>query len=136
MIEHIGLIEKIEKGVVFVRITQQAACSSCEAKGFCTSSEQKEKLIKVELKAAPALFNVGEQVLLIGTTKMAFRSIFLAFILPSLLILATLITGNLQAVGEELSALLGIGTLALYYTILYFFRDALKKQLAFTISKV
>ncbi len=78
----------------------------------------------------------GETVLVAGTTKMAFQSIFLAFILPSLLILATLIAANAKLMEDGIAALSAIGILGGYYFMLYFFRDRLKRTLKFTLLKL
>ena len=136
MIEHIGTIDKIENGTVVVRITQQPSCFSCRARKICASSGQKEKLIEIECGPCSGLLYAGETVMVTGTTSMAFISVFFAFILPSLLILAALFVANANFLSEGIAALATIGFLALYYIILYFFRNLLKRNLKFTLVKL
>ncbi|MDD6209282.1 MAG: SoxR reducing system RseC family protein [Bacteroidales bacterium] len=135
-IEHVGTVYKTDANIVVVKITQHSACSSCEAKRLCSSSEQKEKYIEIDNKTNSGRFQVGEQVKIIGSTGMAFRAILFAFIIPSALIFTILIAANVYSTGEGISALLAIGVLPVYYCILYFFRNSLKNNLKFTLDKL
>ena len=136
MIEHIGTVDKIENGIVIIRITQQPACASCVAKGLCASSEQKEKRIEIECGEYAGLFDPEETVMVIGKTGMAFQSVFLAFILPTLLILATLFVANAKIISDSAAALSATSVLIGYYVVLYFFRNLLKRTLKFTLVKL
>ncbi|MFG6399076.1 MAG: SoxR reducing system RseC family protein, partial [Parabacteroides distasonis] len=46
-INHTGFVEKIDGDTVFVRITQQSACSGCHAQSMCSASEMKDKIVAV-----------------------------------------------------------------------------------------
>jgi Positive regulator of sigma(E), RseC/MucC. len=43
MIEHEGIIEKINGNHITVGIFQQSACSACHARGMCMAADSKEK---------------------------------------------------------------------------------------------
>ena len=77
IIKHRGIVEKVEGSHVVVRIVQTSACAACSAKGLCNASESKEKQIDVYEVNAP--YQVGEEVVLIGTTSMGMRAVALAF---------------------------------------------------------
>ena len=88
IIKHRGIVEKVEGSHVVVRIVQTSACAACSAKGLCNASESKEKQIDVYEVNAP--YQVGEEVVLIGTTSMGMRAVALAFGGPVLLLLLAL----------------------------------------------
>lgn len=115
---------------------QHSACSSCQAKSICSSSEQKEKYIEIESSTYSGQFTAGDSVYIVGTVKMAFQAVLLAFVIPSVLLFAVLISANLYHLNEGISALLAIAGLLVYYVLLYFFRDTLKQKLTFTLTKI
>ena len=81
-ISHKGIIEKVEGDRVFVRITQQSACSGCHAKSMCTASEQKEKI--VEVQARGERFSVNEMVEVYARSSVGLKAVWWAFVLPRL----------------------------------------------------
>jgi sigma-E factor negative regulatory protein RseC len=134
IIEHTGIIERIDPPVVFVRIVQPSACSDCHAKSFCTGSEGKSKLIEVETAAAG--FAEKEEVLLCGRYDRGIQAVWLAYIFPMLLVIAALATG-IKLTGNEVTGG-GIGLLVLlpYYGLIYLIRGKLKRRFVFTLSKI
>ena len=77
IIKHRGRVESVNGSHIVVRIIQTSACSACSIKGHCNASESKEKLIDVY--EANASYQVGEEVVLCGTTSMGMQAVFLAF---------------------------------------------------------
>ena len=136
IIKHIGKIEKIEASIVTVKIVQHSACSSCQAKSICSSSEQKEKYIEIDNGNYSESFVPGESVYVVGTVKMAFQAILFAFVLPLLLLFGVLITTSLLNFNEGVSALFAMVGLFFYYVVLYFFRNIFKQKLKFTLTKI
>ena len=84
-INHNGIIEKIDGNAVFVRIIQQSACSGCHAQSMCSASEKKEKIIEVN-DNNPGRFHVNEEVTLCGQSSLGLQAVFLAFVLPLILL--------------------------------------------------
>lgn len=62
-IQHPGKVIKIENNDITVEIIAVSACASCHAKGMCTMSEMKEKLIQVKRPENRTL-EIGETVTL------------------------------------------------------------------------
>ena len=54
-IKHTGTIIAIEGETVRVKIEQSSACSACQAKAMCTSTDKKEKIIEVAMRQTAAL---------------------------------------------------------------------------------
>lgn len=135
-IEHDGIIESFNGESVLVRITQTSACAECKAKSLCQSTESKVKTIEAKLKTdyQSTKLSVGDHVKVIGTTKMGNDAILLAFILPLIIIIGCLIICiKFIKIDELTSILLMIGTLSLYYIILYLFRKKIANKFVFMI---
>ena len=130
-IKHEGIVESIGTESCLVRITQASACSSCSARGLCRSSESKEKVI--EVKGHYPTLQVGDKVTLIGSVHQGLRASVLAYIVPLILMLIALFIGTRYS-GDGTGALAALLVLALYYGVLYLFRDKLGKKFAFSLT--
>lgn len=133
-INHNGIVEKIEKDSVSVRIIQQSACSGCHAQAMCSASETKEKIIEVPDNSGK--FNVNEEVIICGQSSLGLKAVLLAFIIPLIIVVATIVAGTGMHWNDTTSGLTGLLFLLPYYCILYFLRDKLKKQFIFTLKKL
>jgi sigma-E factor negative regulatory protein RseC len=132
-ITHEGVVIKTEGTQVSVMIVQHSACSGCHARGACTASDQKEKIIVAE--SLGATFQAGERVMLVGSNSMAWSALTYAFLLPLVLCMVVLfVVGSLA--GEAKGALAVFILLAVYYVVLFCFRDKLKTQFSFRVQKL
>ena len=133
-IRHKGVIEKIEKHKVLVKIIQKAACSDCHAKSVCMSADKKEKII--EVCDDSGRYNLNEEVIISAQSSMGHFAVALAFIIPLALVVAVIFAGIKISGNEGISGLIGLSILVPYYFVLYIFRDRLKKTFVFTLSKI
>ena len=135
IIEHLGVVEKVDADRIVVKIVQASACSGCSAKNLCSSSESKEKLIDI-VNITGKSYDIGETVMVQGTTLMGFQAILFAFILPFLVMVITLfVMMQWTNQSEAISALFSLAALLPYYIILYFFRNNLKKKFLFRLKQ-
>ncbi|WP_455671533.1 SoxR reducing system RseC family protein [Phocaeicola sp.] len=136
IIKHRGIVENIKGSHVVVRITQTSACAACSVKGHCNASESKDKLIDVfDTKASS--YQVGEEVMLYGTTSMGMQAVLLAFGVPFLILLITLFVTMRLTDGNELrSAIISLLALVPYYLIIYVCRNKLSKKFSFTLEPI
>ena len=134
IIKHRGIVEKVDGSHIVVRIVQTSACSSCSAKGLCNASESKEKQIDV-YEANPS-YQIGEEVMVCGTTSMGMRAVLLAFGVP-LLILVFALGVSMKLTGEDalLSSGIALVSVVPYYIGIYFCKDKLNCIFSFTIEK-
>ena len=134
IIKHRGIVEKIDGSHIVVRIVQTSACSACSAKGLCNASESKEKQIDV-YEANPS-YQIGEEVMVCGTTSMGMRAVLLAFGVP-LLILVLALGVSMKLTGEDalLSSGIALVSVVPYYIGIYFCKDKLNRTFSFTIEK-
>ena len=134
IIQHQGTVESIDGNHIRVRIVQISACASCVAHKYCNSSESKEKMIDVYTKEA-ASYAGGQSVNVYGTTSMGMRAVLWAFGVPFIVLVAVLYASIMLTGGNEpLSALWALGSLTVYYLILYMCRDKMTKKFVFTIK--
>jgi len=134
-IEHSGIVESVSDDKVRVRILQASACSACEAKALCHSSDSKEKIIVCRRNGQD--YTAGEQVMVYGSRAMGRNAVILAFVVPLVVIVGWLFC----AVGIfHINELLAIGImvilLAVYYLMLHLMNGVLSKQFEFWIEKI
>ena len=133
LISHIGIIKSINNQHLIVKIISQTACSSCQAKGACTSSEQTEK--EIEVQQSEGAFLVGEEVLVVTTSSQGYKAILYAYLLPLALLVISLMFLITLTKEEALAALGSLLLLFPYYWLLYHFRHKLKKSFHFKLQK-
>lgn len=138
VVKHSGVVQKIERNFLQVKIVQTTSCSSCSIKNHCTSAESKEHLIDVYDKDASE-YRVGDEVWIMGSTSMSRLAVWYGYLLP-LIILMVLVIGLSKWWGSdsELSvALCSLACVVLYYLLLFLFgKNKMKKTFRFTISKM
>ena len=130
-IQHEGVVESIGTKSCTVRIPQASACSSCDARKLCRSSESKEKVI--EVRGHYPTLHVGDSVTLVGSVRQGLRASVLAYVVPLILMLVALFIGT-RLNGEGTGALAALLVLAIYYGVLYLLRDKLGRQFSFKIE--
>lgn len=134
IIKHRGRVENVNGSHVVVRIIQTSACSACSAKGMCNASESKEKLIDV-YEMNPS-YQIGEEVVLCGSTSMGMRAVLLAFGIPVFILLVALFVTMRITDGDALfSAIVSSFAVIPYYLVIYLMRNKLNKTFSFVIEK-
>lgn len=131
-IEHEGIVEDILPDMVKVRIVNESACASCHAKGACTAADMQDKLIDVFTRGE--LLQVGQKVMLMGKSSLAPLAVVLAYVLPTVLLFATLFLAYYITHNDLLAGALALVVLVPYFTVIYFLRDKLQKTFSFTIK--
>lgn len=135
IITHKGRVKQIDYTRIQVQIMQASACSACEAKSLCHSAESKEKMIEVHTADA-ADFEVGQEVMLVGTLSQGLKAVVYAYVIPLILMLVVLFLSLLRGMDEALSALLSIGVLIPYYLVIYLLRHHLTRKFSFTLKHI
>lgn len=135
-IKHLGIVENINGPCVQVRIQQTSACSSCSVKSHCNASETKEKLIDV-YNRNHLRCQIGDRVWITGATSMGMKAVWLAFVLPFVILLLVLfVTMKLTGDNEAVSALAALAMLIPYYLIIYIYRKKLSRTFMFTLETI
>lgn len=131
-ITHDGVVVKVEGSDVHVLITQHSACSGCHARGACTASDSKDKIIVA--KSEGIEYNIGDIVTLIGSNSMAWSALSYAFLIPMALAMVLLFVVS-SYVSEVAACLSVLAMLAVYYFVLFLFRDRLSTKFVFNLQK-
>ncbi|MBO4585797.1 MAG: SoxR reducing system RseC family protein [Bacteroidales bacterium] len=132
-VSHKGRIVRMTPQVTTVAILQHGACGSCHAAGLCGMADVEEKA--VELPTDPyASYGVGDEVELVLKASMGMKAVWLAYVIPLLVLLGVILLLFALGVGEVVSGLCGIAAVGVYYFLLWLFRDRLKNEYVFTIK--
>ncbi len=131
IIDHEGIVRKVDNNSVVVSIKSSAACSGCHAEGSCNMSGQEEKIIDISGR-----YNVkpGDSVTVLMKQSMGYNALFLGYVLPVIIVLFTLILMVSLDAGELSSGLISLSTLLPYYLILFLFRSRINKIFTFTLK--
>lgn len=131
-IEHPGVITSIDPSKIKVNITTYSACSSCNAKGICSISDIKDKMVEVPNTGD---FSVGQEVHVILHQTLGFKALYLGYVQPFIVVLITLIITSSLTRNEVLAGLISLGALAPYYLVLYFYKEKIRNKFTFAIKK-
>lgn len=134
-IKHRGIVENISGSHLSVRIIQTSACSSCSVKGHCSSADSKEKLIDIVDPLASS-YQVGEPVIVVGETSMGGMAVFLAFVVPFIILILSLFIFMAVLDDELYASIISLGLLIPYYYILWLNKTRLKQKFSFKIKPI
>lgn len=134
-ISHEGVILKILANQVEVSIESKSACSSCHARGTCGVSSDMKNMTIIGSSKDNSL-NVGDRVIVIGKMRDGFLSLTMAYLIPTVLIVITLIAFTLCQFDELYAAIASLIVVMIYYLILFLLRTKIGKNIKFTIEKI
>ena len=100
-----------------VEIISESACGSCHARSLCGSYE------------------VGDEVDVTLKASMGHKAVWLAYVLPLLVLVCALLVLTAAGVQELYAGLGGLGAVAVWYLLLWLFRSRLKNEYVFNINK-
>ncbi|MBR6184185.1 positive regulator of sigma(E), RseC/MucC [Bacteroidales bacterium WCE2004] len=132
-ISHRGRIVSVTPEFTTVEIVSESACAACHARGLCSLGDSKVKQVEVPTRGWDN-YTVGQEVSVVLRATMGHKAVWLAYVVPLLVMVAALL-GILAAGGSELLAGLGaIGAVAVYYGVIWLLRDRLRKEYVFNIK--
>jgi len=132
-VSHKGKVIKMTPQLTTVSILQHGACSACHAAGLCGMADLAEKTVEVPTDPY-AVYGVGDEVEVLLKASMGMKAVWLAYFIPLLIVIAVILGLVALGVGEVAAGVSGLGALALYYLLLWLFRDRLKNEYIFTIK--
>lgn len=131
IINHEGIVQRIEDTSVIVSISSSTACSGCHAEGSCNMAGKEEKIIEVTGR-----YDVlpGDRVTILMKQSMGYAALLLGYLLPLVSVVTVLIVLVALEVPELPAGLLSLGILIPYYIILFFFRRRVNEKFTFTLK--
>lgn len=132
-IRHTGIIDSVGDGIVKVRILQTSACAACKVAAHCNASESKEKLIDVKVNDEN-VWKQGKTVTVCASRQVVSHAMLLAFALPLILMIVTLVTVLVTTGDEGVAGLSSIAVLVPYFLAVWLFRNHISRKVSFSIE--
>lgn len=132
-VSHKGKIVSIDRYVTTVEIIRSSACSECHAKQLCGYSEEEKKLVPVATDAF-AMHNVGDEVEVCMKQSMGMKAVWISYIIPLIIMMAVILAVSACGMSELASGLGAIAAVAVYYLVVFLFRDRLNNEFVFYIK--
>ena len=136
-IEHKGKVVSVDKDYISVEILNKSACAACHAKGVCGASDQAVKVVEIaqDILTLTEDYQVGETVNVVMASSMGTQAVWLAYVVPLIVLMASIGVFSLCGAGELLMGLGSLGIVAVYYLFVYLFRNKISKIFTFSIEK-
>lgn len=130
-ISHIGEIIGFDNNKAVVKIQEHTACSDCALSSCCGA--KKSPIVQVFVGEKD--FNKGEKVLLSIDDKAEKLGILLSYVLPSIIIFASLFVTKYMQLPDDICAVITILCVVLYYPSLLLFKKKINRQFDIMIRK-
>ena len=134
-IEHKGVVLAIEGELVRVVIEVSEACGGCSARKSCAMGQTTKREIEVRTADASS-YSVGELVKVGAKQSLGIMALLLCYVMPLVVLVASLAVAVTAGISEGISALIAIGSTALYYALLALLKNKISKKITFTINKI
>ena len=121
-IEHSGVVKRVDAERVCVEITAHGACGSCKAREACGLGETGQKIVEIRAPAA-ATYRPGDRVTVAITRR------------KGEVLIGVVAVCYLLGAGDGAAVLAGLGSVVLYYGILWLLRRKIDNAIHFTISE-
>jgi len=132
-VSHTGVVVGINDKDIEIEILSASSCGTCNIKSACGMSEMKEKRVTVP-RLADNDYIVGQPVNIVMSARQGNKAAMIAYFIPAIILIAIIVILSNLSIKEWVAALIGIGALAVYYTILYiFFKDKLRDEFRYEI---
>ena len=105
--------------------------------GVCGASDEAVKVVEVaqDITTLTEDYQVGETVNVVMSSAMGTQAIWLAYVVPLLVLMLSILVFSLCGAGEVLMGLGSLGAVALYYLGVFFYRKKISKIFIFSIEK-
>lgn len=133
IISHPGRIIEITPEFTTVQFTALSACSSCHAEGFCGVAGSEQKVIQIP--TVPGPWENGQEVDVCLKRGMGFKAVWLAYVIPLILLLAVLLGLVALGVKDWIAGLAALAVTLCYYLVLRIFRESLSNEYTFYIKE-
>jgi sigma-E factor negative regulatory protein RseC len=130
-VEHDGVVTRVTGQSVTVTIECQTACEECRAREACGITGGGTREIVVLHPGVEVA--VGQRVTVRVGSGNAARSALLAYVLPSVLLVAMVAILS-PRLGEVMVAVIALLSVAAYFFLIFLCRNALARTIKFTIT--
>ena len=131
---HDGTVLDAQPGLVKVQMHVVSACASCKAHEKCAFVDKADKVVDVETDDWQQ-YSPGDSVIVSVNEGLGLLAVLLAYILPAVLILASVILLSLYTNSEALAAIAPILLITVYFLLLYRYRSRLQRKFTFGLKQ-
>ncbi len=137
---HNGEVISLEQGnIINISLRAVEACDGCRAKSVCTSSKGKDesgstRIMRIVNNCAESL-KVGDIVDVSITYRVGMIAVIVAYIIPLVVFIGSLAVGVSLGLEEGIAALVTFAITAIYYGVVYLFRDRFERVVNFEVVK-
>ena len=135
VIDHKGKVIFIDECTIDVEIVNKSMCAGCHAKSVCAMGDSKDKVITVPYYN-DGEYAIGEEVNVMMEKSMGIKAVWLSYVIPVFILLVFLLTLQGFNLSELWIGLISVGSVALYYLVIYLFRDKIAGGFIFKIDKL
>lgn len=121
--------------ITSVEIISESACSACHAKGLCSMSEAEAKIVEVPTSGWTR-YEPGQEVEVSLKASMGHKAVWIAYVIPLFIMMAVLLGLTSSGMEELYAGFLAIASVALYYLLVWIFRDRLRNEYVFNIKQI
>ena len=132
-VSHKGKVIKMTPQLTTVAFLQHGACSGCHAAAYCGMGDLAERVVEVPTDPYAA-YDVGDEVEVLLKATMGLKAVWMAYFLPLLVLLGTVLGLIGLGVGEVPAALAALAAVGVYYLLLYLLRGKLRNEYIFVIK--
>ena len=125
-VSHKGRVTEVNADSVKVEIISSSACASCHAASLCSMSEAVKKVVEMRTPGNEN-YAVGEEVLVVLKSSLGMKAAAVAYVVC--------VSLSYTGIHELYIGLAGLGSLAVYYLVLYLLRDRMASDYTFCIRK-
>ena len=130
---HDGVVLSAADGRVEVQIASSSACAACEAHAKCGFAESRNKTLAIPTTDWQS-FAEGQHVVVNIDESRGMLAVWIAYVLPALIMLGAIVGLSLAGAAEWLVALAALAILALYVGGLYLLRTRIGKKFTLTVT--
>ena len=134
-VTHTGTVINIFRDTVTVCVESSEACGSCASRSACSLGTTTATRNILVTTPEAANYTVGERVIVATRTQMGLLAVLLCYAAPAVVLVAILAVAVALGASEGIAALISLASVALYYGVIWLFRDKLAQKISFTIYK-
>lgn len=134
-IEHKATVILVDGDRIDVEMIVEGACASCKSAKACGMGESREKIVSL-VTATASSYQTGDEVMVSIEKKMGMKAATYAYIIPLFVMLVVLFVLFESGSPDTVAGLSALGSIVVYYIILYFFRHRIEKDIIFKLRKI
>ena len=132
-VSHMGIVKSVTPELTTVEILSLSACAECHAKGMCGIADSEIKEISVPTDPYSD-HKPGDEVEVMLKKSMGLKAVWISYVIPLFILMILILSLSSVTVHEVYAGLGAIAGVALYYLLIYIFRDRLAKDFVFYIK--